>query len=51
MKDQINLDNLREQARVEQEQSIYDEDKLVIVIVKKPLLALRYPLPNGQVSQ
>jgi len=50
----IDFDSLRHQARMDrqraQSQSVPDELLYVIMIVKRPLLALRYRLPDGQVS-
>ena len=52
--EQIGLDVLQHQvctdeARAESQQ-LRDEDRVVIVLLKIPCLALRYQLPDGQVS-
>ena len=52
--EQIDLDVLQHQvctdeARAESQQ-LRDEDRIVIVLLKIPCLALRYQLPDGQVS-
>lgn len=40
---------LRDEERAELI-SFQDADRLVVIIVKIPLLAMRYPLPDGQVD-
>ena len=51
----IELDNLALQARLDEERSksqhLQDVDRHVIIMVKKPLLAIRYQLPTGQVRR
>ena len=54
-KEQIELDVLQHQvctdeARAGSQQQLRDEDRVVIVLLKTPCLALRYQLPDGQVS-
>ena len=54
VQEQIDLDVLQHQvyadeARAESQQ-LRDEDRVVIVLLKNPCLALRYQLPDGQVS-
>ena len=53
-KEEVDIETLKRQVRLDEErcrsQNIRDEYLFVIVIVKKPLLALRYQLPDGQVS-
>ncbi|KAL8825961.1 MAG: hypothetical protein Q9191_004090 [Dirinaria sp. TL-2023a] len=50
----IELENLVLQARLDEERSrsqyLQDIDRNVIVMVKKPLLAIRYQLPTGQMN-
>ena len=52
--EQIELDVLQHQvstdeARAGSQQQLRDEDRIVIVLLKTPCLALRYQLPDGQV--
>lgn len=54
MQEQIELDDLEHQVRLDEEraqsQVIGDDNLRVLVIVKKPLLALRYQLVDGNVG-
>lgn len=54
VQEQIELDDLRFQVRLDearmQSQQVQDSNLYVIVIVKRPLIALRYQLPDGQVK-
>ncbi|KAL8784483.1 MAG: hypothetical protein Q9195_009030 [Heterodermia aff. obscurata] len=53
--EQIELDNLALQARLDEErnrsQILQDADRHVLLVVKKPMLAMRYQLPNGQIRR
>lgn len=55
-KEEINLAELVYQARHDvdraesQSQPISDSQRVMIIISKKPMIALRYQLPNGMVS-
>jgi hypothetical protein len=53
LKEHVHLEELARQVHVDNEraqvQTIPDNRRSVIVIERKPLLALRYILPNGQV--
>ena len=52
--EQIDLDVLQHQVCTDEaragSQQLRDEDRIVIVLLKTPCLALRYQLPDGQVS-
>ena len=52
--EQIDLDVLQHQVRTDEaraeSQQLRDDDRIVIVLLKIPCLALRYQLPDGQVS-
>ena len=51
--DTVDLENLAWQARADEgrsrSQHLQDIDRHVIVMIKKPLLAIRYQLGTGQV--
>jgi hypothetical protein len=53
LQEQIELDTLLHQVRMDEErarsQAIHQDNLYILIIVKKPLLALRYQLPDGQV--
>lgn len=53
MQEQIDLEELRFQAHRDEErrrsQAVNDRDRFVLMIIQKPLVALRYQLPDGQV--
>lgn len=53
MQEEIDLHDLKFQARLDDErrkyQSTQESDLLIVVIIKRPLVALRYLLPDGQV--
>ena len=55
IKEQIEFPDLQDQVRMDEEsalsQSVPDHDLRVLIIVKRPLLALRYRLPDGQVRK
>lgn len=55
LKEQVEFPNLQDQARMDEEcaltQPISDNFLRVLVIVKRPLLALRYTLPDGQIRK
>ena len=49
--EQINLyDLVRQMQKDEEKGTLPDAARLVIILVKKPLIALRYQLPNAQVQ-
>jgi hypothetical protein len=52
--ERIELDNLVFQVRLDEEriksQALQDSDRYVILIVKRPMVALRYQLPDGKVG-
>ena len=54
LKETVDFDSLKHQARLDQQraqsQSVPDELLYVVIVTKRPLLALRYRLPDGQVS-
>lgn len=55
-KEEINLAELVYQARLDinlaesQSQPISDAQRVMVIIVKKPMMAIRYQLPNGMVG-
>ncbi|CAF9936953.1 MAG: hypothetical protein ALECFALPRED_007017 [Alectoria fallacina] len=53
--EQVEFPDLQDQVRLDEEralsQHISDSDLRVLVIVKRPLLALRYMLPDGQIRK
>ena len=55
LKEQVEFPNLQDQVRMDEEraltQHISDYYLRVLVIVKRPLLALRYMLPDGQIRK
>ena len=52
--ERIELDNLLFQVRLDEEriksQALQDSDRYVILIVKRPMIAIRYRLPDGKVA-
>ena len=54
-KEQVELSNLQDQVRMDEERALFQHvpDNLlnVLVIVKRPLLALRYTLASGQIRK
>lgn len=52
--EQIFLENLVLQSRFDEQQSssqsISDSSRRVVILVKRPLIAIRYQLPDGQVG-
>ena len=55
IKEQVEFPDLQDQVRMDEEsalsQSVPDHDLRVLIIVKRPLLALRYRLPDGQIRK
>lgn len=52
--ERIERNNLLFQVRLDEEriksQALQDSDRYVILIVKRPMIALRYQLPDGKVA-
>lgn len=55
IKEQVEFPDLQDQVRMDEEsalsQNVPDHDLRVLIIVKRPLLALRYRLPDGQIRK